>query len=400
MLIPYSTDAPIYHYPIATVTLIVINVIVFFGVSVGVSEVSPQVAFELEPAPDWREELLLQYGQGLRPWQWITNMFMHANIVHLVGNMIFLWSFGLVLEGKMGWLLFLTVYVGMGCFQSFLLQTSLFFLDGASLGASGAIFSLMALVVIFAPLNCYETVLWIMIRPLFFETPILVFCGFYLAMNLFFFALSGASFGTEALHLVGFFVGIPMGLVLLFRGCVDCEGFDIVSHYTDKKGTESIIGVRQRKVREAKRDSREFASLPKIDQAQLRVNLSGQIDQAIQEGNVDLAVALQSKIASNNLGATWKEPQLMSVIQHYMKTKEYAKAERFLERHIELFDDHRFPLQMRLIKIWLHAERPRHALTYMRGLNLAFLSDPEKRDLRKLAEYAQSQIQSGVLEAQ
>jgi len=400
MLIPYSTDAPIYHYPIATVTLIVINVIVFFGVSVGVSEVSPQVAFELEPAPDWREELLLQYGQGLRPWQWITNMFMHANIVHLVGNMIFLWSFGLVLEGKMGWLLFLTVYVGMGCFQSFLLQTSLFFLDGASLGASGAIFSLMALVVIFAPLNCYETVLWIMIRPLFFETPILVFCGFYLAMNLFFFALSGASFGTEALHLVGFFVGIPMGLVLLFRGCVDCEGFDIVSHYTDKKGTESIIGVRQRKVREAKRDSRELAALPKIDQAQLRVNLSGQIDQAIQEGNVDLAVALQSKIASNNLGATWKEPQLMSVIQHYMKTKEYAKAERFLERHIELFDDHRFPLQMRLIKIWLHAERPRHALTYMRGLNLAFLSDPEKRDLRKLAEYAQSQIQSGVLEAQ
>jgi len=258
----------------------------------------------------------------------------------------------------------------------------------------------MALVVIFAPLNCYETVLWIMIRPLFFETPILVFCGFYLAMNLFFFALSGASFGTEALHLVGFLVGIPMGLVLLFRGYVDCEGFDIVSHYTDKKGTESITGVRQRKVREAKRDSREFASLPKIDQAQLRVNLSGQIDQAIQEGNVDLAVALQSKIASNNLGATWKEPQLMSVIQHYMKTKEYAKAERFLERHIELFDDHRFPLQMRLIKIWLHAERPRHALTYMRGLNLAFLSDPEKRDLRKLAEYAQSQIQSGVLEAQ
>lgn len=175
MLIPYSTDAPIYHYPIATVTLIVINVIVFFGVSIGVSEVSHQVAFELEPAPDWREELLLQYGQGLRPWQWITNMFMHANIVRLVGNMIFLWSFGLVLEGKMGWLLFLTVYVGMGCFQSFLLQTSLFFLDGASLGASGAIFSLMALVVIFAPLNCYETVLWIMIRPLFFETPILVF---------------------------------------------------------------------------------------------------------------------------------------------------------------------------------------------------------------------------------
>lgn len=31
MLVPYSTDAPIYHYPIATIALIVINVIFFFA---------------------------------------------------------------------------------------------------------------------------------------------------------------------------------------------------------------------------------------------------------------------------------------------------------------------------------------------------------------------------------
>ena len=37
MLIPYSTDAPIYHYPIATVSFIVINVFCFFAFCVGLS---------------------------------------------------------------------------------------------------------------------------------------------------------------------------------------------------------------------------------------------------------------------------------------------------------------------------------------------------------------------------
>lgn len=438
MLIPYSTDAPIYHYPIATVALIVINVVCFFAFCFGISEPSiddmehftdadgnsvekfelptkleelgrkgidtEQFLNPLTPVmagPDgWQRELLLQYGKGYRPWQWLTSIFMHAGLGHLIGNMIFLWSFGLLLEGKLGWWLFLSVYLGMGVFQSFVSQTLMFFATGASLGASGAIFSLLALVVIFAPLNSFETVLWIGIRPLFFETPNLVFGGIYLVMNVIFFCLSGAAFGTEALHLVGFLVGVPVGLYMLTRGYVDCEGFDIISHYSDKKGEDSKVGKKQLKTREAKREAKQLASIPRIDQGQVRVKMAGQVDQAIQEGNLDLAVALQSKIAVNNPGAGWNHPQLIAVIQHYLKEKQLAKAEPLMERHIELFEEHRFQLQLKLLKVWLHDQRPRHALRYMQGLNPAFLEEVEKAELEKLAEYAQKQIQSGVLETQ
>lgn len=177
----------------------------------------------------------------------------------------------------------------------------MFFSTGTSLGASGAIFSLLALVVIFAPLNTFETLLFIGIRPLFFETPILVFGGIYLLMNGFFFYLSGASFGTEALHLIGFLVGIPVGLFLLMRGYVDCEGFDIISHYTDNVGRTSKVGKKERRTREKKKNA-QMATANQIDQAQVRENLSKQIDQAIQEGHIDLAVALQQKIAASNPG--------------------------------------------------------------------------------------------------
>jgi len=436
MLIPYSTDAPIYHYPIATVTFIVINIAFFFSLCVGLSSPSSnevdlfedadgnqvdkfeilqklnqlpeeggnldRLELELKPVNsdegDWRQELLLQYGKGLRPWQWLTCLFMHADLGHLIGNMIFLWSFGLLLEGKLGWWMFSLVYLGMGAFQSMAEQLLMLFASGSSLGASGAIFSLMALVVIFAPLNSFETVLFITIRPFFFETPNLMFCSFYIGMNLIFFFMSGASYGTEALHLIGFIVGLPVGWFMLTRGYVDCEGFDIISHFTDKKGIDSKVGKKQLKEREANRESKATAAIPKIDQSQVRATMVGQVEQAINDGNFDLAVALQNKISLNNPGVGWSQKQLIAAIQHYVKVKQFAKAEPLLQLHIELFEEYRFQLQLKLLKLWLHEQRPRHACRYIQGLNPAFLDATQQDELKKLVDYAKKQIQSGVLE--
>ena len=86
-LIPYGTNAPIYHWPIATVGLIVINVVVF-----ALSIASPE---SVEP-------FILAFGDGFHPVQWITSNFLHADIFHLIGNMLFLWAFGIIVEGKLG----------------------------------------------------------------------------------------------------------------------------------------------------------------------------------------------------------------------------------------------------------------------------------------------------------
>ncbi len=86
------------------------------------------------------------------------------------------------------------------------------------------------------------------------------------------------------------------------------------------------------------------------------------------------------------------------MIQIYIKQKQWAKVEPLIEKHLELFEQHRFALQVKLIKIWLQAERPRHALRYMQGINGAFMSETEKSEIKKLAEYAKQQIRSGVIE--
>ena len=78
MLIPWGSDAPLYHRPYATITLIVLNV----------------VSFLLFPPGQYKEWTLI-LGDDLRPLQWLTNIFMHAGWGQLIGNTIFLWTFGI-----------------------------------------------------------------------------------------------------------------------------------------------------------------------------------------------------------------------------------------------------------------------------------------------------------------
>src|SRR5579862_4155845 len=99
----------------------------------------------MQADPHAAEPWALQFGQGLHPLQWITNNFLHADILHLVGNMFFLWGFGLVVEGKLGWWRFLLLYLTMGAIYGFIIQAVMLGAHGAALGASGVIFGLMAI---------------------------------------------------------------------------------------------------------------------------------------------------------------------------------------------------------------------------------------------------------------
>jgi membrane associated rhomboid family serine protease len=105
MLIPIGTDAPLYHYPITTIGLILANTVCFFVTGLGGQET----------LDSW----VLHFGT-INPVEWLSTMFAHAGFGHLIGNMFFLWGFGLVVEGKLGW--WLMLYLAMGISQAALIQ--------------------------------------------------------------------------------------------------------------------------------------------------------------------------------------------------------------------------------------------------------------------------------------
>lgn len=433
MLIPYSTDAPLYHYPISTIGLIVINVLFFvaFCIPAGNEEqyshfVDPtgeQVSMEqledklreiedaggdienyvrsLKPVPSdtLHQRLILQFGQGYKPWQWVTAMFMHADIMHLLGNMIFLWSFGLIVEGKIGNVKFPLIYLGLGIAQAIVVQTLMLFSSGGALGASGAIFSLLALVVIWAPVNTFDVVL-LLFRGMAFEIPIMIFGFIYFAMNFTFFFIGGAGMSSEALHLIGLAVGIPVGFVMLTRGYVDCEGYDIISYMSGTEGRDSKVGKRERRAREKAKRLKKAEENPEPSADQTNKLFSEQINLAISQDNIDVALALHAKLNKQHPGTAWEQSQLFSLIQKSITAKRFDVAERLMLEHIDLFEHNRFRLQAKLLQLWLHQQRPRYAMRYLKQLNVAFYSEEEKHKLRALAAQAKKQIASGVLEVE
>ena len=93
LIAPYSTDAPIYYRPWVTGSLIVANVLIFFATTFQLMTGNVE-----EESIAW---LILDF-KTINPLQWITGAFMHGDFMHLLGNMFFLWAFGLVVEGKIG----------------------------------------------------------------------------------------------------------------------------------------------------------------------------------------------------------------------------------------------------------------------------------------------------------
>lgn len=224
MIIPWSTDAPIYHFPFATIGLIAVNT----GIHLALMAASGSMEFDPP---------MVHFGVGLRPWEWLGANFLHGNLSHLLGNMFFLWAFGLVVEGKVGWWRFLLIYLAIGVFGYALVQVAMLRTEvGGALGASLPIFGLLAIAMLWAPKNEINFVGWVFIRPVSFDATILGVATFYLTMQVVFFFLSGQRMSSEYLHLVGALFGFPIGFVMLHKQWVDCENWDLLSLLEDRLG--------------------------------------------------------------------------------------------------------------------------------------------------------------------
>lgn len=239
LLIPFGTDAPVYHFPWGTIGLIVANVMVTLW-----SATHP------EAAGSW----ILTYGDGLHPLQWVSSNFIHGYGgspvdvgFHLLGNMVFLWGFGLVIEGKIGWRRFLGVYLGIGLVQCGLEQSvSLGIVRAAaegselpagSFGASSVIYGLMAMALVWAPRNELTILVAGFVMRLFvftFEVSILTFSLIYLGIEVAIAAVAGFYWGSEVLHLMGAALGFPLAVAMLKMGWVDCEDWDLFSVMTGR----------------------------------------------------------------------------------------------------------------------------------------------------------------------
>lgn len=160
-----------------TYGLIIINVALF-------------CLYQFLPAKDM---LVFFHGFGFVPEEksWLTGftyMFLHANWLHIIGNMYFLWLFGRALESSLGYIRFLALYILAGVVA--VLVHSAFvapeLADVPCLGASGAISGILGAFLALLPGVHIECVLMLGLRPTAVVRPkAVIVLGVWFVLQLF-----------------------------------------------------------------------------------------------------------------------------------------------------------------------------------------------------------------------
>ncbi|HYN90561.1 MAG TPA: rhomboid family intramembrane serine protease [Thermoleophilaceae bacterium] len=190
-MLPIKDDIPTRRFPVVTVALIAINVIVYFAFEEGlwglgalgndrvreygaipfeITNPGEDVGGPADQAPFWLTIL--------------TSMFMHGSLLHLAGNMLFLWIFGNNVEDSMGRLTFLLFYLlggvaALGLHVAFEPSSTV-----PTVGASGAIAAVLGAYARLYPRARVATVVFIIIIFTIVELPALLVLGLWFLLQL------------------------------------------------------------------------------------------------------------------------------------------------------------------------------------------------------------------------
>jgi len=126
-----ATRRPV-QFPLATVAIIVANILVFF------MELQGGESFVTR----W-SVIPSEFSSGRHMITLLTAMFMHGGWLHLIGNMVFLWAFGPEIEDEMGPQRYLIFYAAGGVVAMLAEILAMPHSTVPCLGASGAIAAVM-----------------------------------------------------------------------------------------------------------------------------------------------------------------------------------------------------------------------------------------------------------------
>jgi rhomboid family protein len=219
-VIPLKDMTPRRSFPVVTLLLITVNVVVFLH-QISLTPSAGDVfvrTYGLVPAKISLALAGRHYTMVEALFPLVTCMFLHGGFLHIVGNLWFLWVFGANVEDRLGSLPYLLFYFAAGI-GSGIAQT--LFSWGSrvpSIGASGAISGVLGAYIVFFPASRILTLVPLLIIWFTWRIPAMIFIGLWFAVQF----LSGiSSLGSQSVggvawwaHVGGFLIGVVVALMV------------------------------------------------------------------------------------------------------------------------------------------------------------------------------------------
>lgn len=217
-MIPLRDENPTRTTPWVLYGLILTNVVVFIYYSVN-SPGNRLTGFELIPYEITTGKLIGPAPLGI--WATIfTSMFLHANLLHIGGNMLYLWIFGNNIEDVLGHFRFLAFYFVSGIGAAALQIWSDPLSKIPMIGASGAIAGVLAAYLYLFPRARVTVLIFLFIFVQYVVLPAYIVLGFWIILQALNWLMSaGSTAGSNggvafAAHIGGFSTGMILTLLM------------------------------------------------------------------------------------------------------------------------------------------------------------------------------------------
>jgi len=377
LLLPIRTNLTARRTPYANYALIAINVVVFF-LSYSHGRFYPYaVADQILPLPirPWAWDWMLTPAR----WQYlqfVTYAFLHGSVVHILGNMFFLYLFGNNINDKLGHFWYVAFYllgaVFSGVGHTLVNLSSL----APTLGASGAVAAVTGAYLVLFPQTLITVLYWFFFIGTV-QVPALYFIGFKMILFDNVISRMGPGVAYDA-HLAGYAYGIAITLFLVYARLISTSDFDLWSmirqwdrrrRYRDAvaRGYDPYAYQPARK----RVPSREVPKSEADQQREARVKqLRRDIDRVIAQRSVPSAADLYVELMQVDPEQVLPRQHLLDISNQLASDHRPAEAARAYRQFLMHYGSSEYAEQVELMLGILYARylsNPQEAIKHLRN---------------------------------
>ena len=343
MLLPIRTSIRPGRTPYANYALIAVNTVIF--VLSYWPHKDPQTGIG-EILRSWAQPLMLTPANP-HLWQFITYAFLHGGLLHIFGNMFFLYIFGNNVNDKLGNFGYVCFYLAGGVFSAVghtLLN------DNPVLGASGAVAAVTGAYLVFFPQTLITIVYWFYIIGTM-DIPALYFIAFKMIIidNVIWRYTPDVAYDA---HLSGYAFGILGSLLLLATRLTSTSHFDLWAmikqwnrrrRYRDSisSGYDPFTGLGSKKIK-AKAVSKQKES-PEINK------LKEEIAKNIYEHNLPTAAEMYLELMSLDDTQIIQRQHLLDIANQLASEGRHKQAAAAYEKFLAHYGNYEYIEQVELM---------------------------------------------------
>jgi len=374
MILPIRTSIRPRRTPYANYALIAVNIIIFS------LEYHPDPATGGVVFRPWVRQFMLT---PIRPylWQFVSYAFLHGGLMHIVGNMYFLYLFGNNVNDKLGHISYLCLYLGGAVFAG--VGHTLLHINPV-LGASGAVAAVTGAYLVLFPQTLITVLYWFFFIGTM-ELSALYFIAFKLIVwdNVVEPRFSVAAVAYDA-HLAGYAFGIAAMLVMLATGLIGSTYFDLWSmlkrwnqrrRYRDvvSSGYDPFTGRTTRRIK-----AKEVKTAAQKQQEEKIKELRNEIGKRMFERNLPAAAKSYLELMEVDSAQVPPRQYLLDIANQLASENKHAESAQAYEAFLTHYSSYEYTEQVELMLGILYSRylnKPDLAVKHLRAA-AEKLSDP------------------------